>query len=111
MESIHLDSCPPIPHLVAYEFLRKYRMSREQFDSLMGLIINHPVFNQGSKGTTPGPKQDPRKQVLTLLHFLGQESATASLSGSTHFLGYGTHYKYCDRAVEAILSLRDKGVF
>ena len=111
MESIHLDSRPLIPHLVESEFLRKYRMSREQFDSLMGLIVNHPVFNQGGKATTPGPKQDPRKQVLTLLHFLGQESATAALSRSTHFLGYGTHYKYCNRAVEAILSLRDKVVF
>ena len=99
-----------IPHLGESEFRRKYCMDRDQFESLMGLIIDHPVFNQSS--TTRGRPQVPaRNQVLTLLHFLGQESCTAALSRGTHFIGYGTHYLYCDRVVEAICSLRDKVVF
>ena len=93
------------------EFRRKYCMSRHQFEALMGLIIDHPVFNGSDEAYKPGRKQkSPRDQVMTLLHFLGQEGGTAALSRATHFIGYGSHYLYCNRAVKAILSLRDKVV-
>ena len=111
MESRRNQISHRIPHLQESEFLRKYRMTRVQFDSLLGLIVDHPVFNQGIKSSTPGRSQVPKNQLMVLLNFLGQESCTAALTRSTHFTGYGTMYLFCDRVVEAICSLRDKVVF
>ena len=96
-----------VKYLGPQEFLRKYRMYPEEFNRLLDLVKDHPVFSPGSRG----PKQDPREQILTLLHYLGQPGSSVATSRASHFIGYGTHYLFLDRAVDAICALREKVVF
>ena len=97
-------------HLTDAEFLKKYRMSRDSFDSLLNMVECHPVFDPVTGDKRCGPCQSPRDQLLTLLHFLGREGSCASGTKNTLFIGYGTHYLYVRRAIEAIRSLRDEVV-
>ena len=94
-------------HLGPDEFLKKYRMYPDEFKSLLALLEDHPVFSGGSRG----PKQCPKEQLMLLLHFLGQPGCSARTNRSSHFIGYGTHYNFLERAVEAVCSLREQVVF
>ena len=47
---------------------------------------------------------------MTLLNFLGCEGHNALTTRFVFFTGYGSHYLYCDRMVEAICSMRDQVV-
>ena len=82
-------------------------MYPDEFKSLLALVEDHPVFSGGSRG----PKQCPKEQLMLLLHFLGQPGCSASTNRSSHFIGYGTHYNFLERAVEAVCSLREQAVF
>ena len=90
------------------EFLRTYRMSRENFVSLHGLIKNHPVFKSRSGRYSRNSQNRSEHQLLTLLHYLGHNSMTAFTTREVFHMGYGTHYLYVARAAEAIGSLRDQ---
>jgi hypothetical protein len=64
--------------LTEEEFLQKYRMSRESFSKLVGLIKDHPVFEPKSKGR----KQTPvAHQLMVFLRYLGTEGTGATNSG------------------------------
>ena len=95
------------PHLNEAEYRRKYRMSRKNVNKLTNLIKTHPVFYQRR-----GRKQSSVKmQLMTLLSVLGQEESSGARTRDMFGTGYGTHYNYCSRVVEAICSLREKVVY
>ena len=85
-------------------------MSRGGFDRLLNLIKNHPVFGDPDRKTN-GRRQHPRNELLVLLSYLGQQIGSGSKTRNTFFIGYGTHFLYCNRVVESICSLRDRVVF
>ena len=94
------------PHLNSAEFRIKYRMTRENFKKLLQLIKNHPVFrteNAPGRGRTQAPVE---RQLMCLLAFLGRSGGSGSTTRSMFSTGYGTHYLFNDRVVEAICSLR-----
>ena len=106
-DSILVEPHYSVPNLNHREFRAKYRMSRHNFDSLLDLIKDHPVFSpDNNKPRKYGPHQSCKNQVLTLLHFLGQEGCTSRTTRNVFHIGQGTHYLYMERAVEAICSLR-----
>lgn len=85
-------------------------MSRKNFGHLLDLIKFYPVFDRGDNTRTGGATQDPKSQLLVLLHFLWTEEFNALTTRSTHFVGYGTHYLYMKRDVTTIRSLKDSVV-
>jgi DDE superfamily endonuclease len=98
------------PWLTEMEFRQKYRMTRESFDSILGMIKKHPVFTEHEgKGS---PQAAPEHQLMLLLKFLGTEGTGASNPDlRTMFrIGRGTANLYRNRAMIAIRSLRDKAV-
>ena len=87
------------------EFLERCRMARDNFRALHELVKNHPVFNN-AKSKYPGRSES---HLCTLLHFLGHRGVNADSTHHALFVGYGTHYNYIMRAVEAVCSLRKNG--
>ena len=85
-------------------------MSRGSFDRLLDLIKNHPVFGDPDRKSN-GRRCHPHNELLVLLSYLGQQIGSGSKTRNTFFIGYGTHFLYCNRVVEAICSLRDRVVF
>jgi DDE superfamily endonuclease len=55
--------------LTENEFRQKYRVSRKSFDTLLGLVKNHPVFLTSSK--TGHPQASPATQLMIFLKYLG----------------------------------------
>ena len=87
-------------------------MTRENFERLHGLIKNHPVFGPTkTERKRPGPKTDTTLQLMTLLHYLGHHSITASATRGVFMVGYGTRYFYIRRPAKAIASLRHEVVY
>ena len=94
------------PRLNDYEFLGKYRMSRDAFAALLALIEDDPVFH---KYTERGRPQRPVKyQLLTTLKAFGGEGAAFSSPNLREIFGNGrgTNLVYIRCVVEAI---RNKG--
>ncbi|KAL7538614.1 hypothetical protein ACHAWF_010854 [Thalassiosira exigua] len=87
------------------EFLRKYRMSREQLDAVTELIANHGVFEKQKKGRA---QADVKYQLMVLLHFVGREGETNESQRNTFHISRGACEKYRDRCVTALCSMRDK---
>ena len=54
-----------VPFLTDDEFLQKYRMSRDSFNELVGLIKDHVVFKRGRRGPKQAP---PEYQLKTPCH-------------------------------------------
>lgn len=97
----------PLPFLTDNEFLHKYRMSRDSFNELVGLIKDHEVFKRGRRG----PKQmPPEYQLMVFLKYIGTEGAGSSNPDlrNTFRVGRGTIDVYKKRVVKAIRSLRDR---
>jgi hypothetical protein len=87
------------------EFKRKYRCSREAFDKIVDKIKDHDVFKPGARG----PSQELVKhQLMTLLHFLGNEAESNSKQRDVFKVGYGCTEEYRNRAVTALNSLRNE---
>jgi DDE superfamily endonuclease len=96
-----------LPWLTDEEFLQKYRMSRESFSRLVGLIQDHPVFNPDSRTQ----KQTPvAHQLMVFLRYIGSEGTGATASGQrqTFAIGHGTSDLFRKRVTRAILSLRQQ---
>ena len=77
-------------------------MARDNFRALHELLKNHPVFNN-AKSNYPGRSES---HLLTLMHFIGHRCINAHITNHALFVGYGTHYNYIMKAVEAVCSLQ-----
>jgi hypothetical protein len=91
-----------LPWLTESEFQQKYRVTRDSFDIILGLIKDHPVFTD-TKGT--GRKQtDPACQLMTLLKYLGtQGTGGSNLDLRSIFkIGRGTAHLFRNRAMVAL---------
>jgi hypothetical protein len=87
------------------DFKRKYRCSRESLDKITDKIKGHDVFKPGKRG----PKQMPVKyQLMTLLHFLGNEAESNSKQRDTFKISSGSTEEYRNRVVTALNSLRNE---
>ena len=88
------------------EFLQKYRMSRSSFHTLVELIEDHPVFEQGKRGP---PQAPPAHQLMVLLKYLGTQGSGGSNPDLRNLfrLGRGSSDLYKQRAYDSILSLSD----
>jgi DDE superfamily endonuclease len=87
------------------EFLGQYRMEREKFDALVLLIEDNDIFQT----YTNKPQAPPAHQLLVLLKYLGNAgSGSNNPSLRSHFkIGRGTVQLYRERAMKAVLQLRD----
>ena len=72
-----------IPFLTDDEFLQKYRMSRESFKELVGLIKDHEIFKRGRRGPKQAP---PEYQLMVFLKYIGTEGCGSSTRYSTQLL-------------------------
>ena len=83
------------------EFKDKYRMTRSSFWLIVGLIKDHPVFQQGGRGRKQAPVEH---QLMTFLCFVGTEGNGMSdrRARGVFRLGKGTVTVYKDRVVKAI---------
>jgi DDE superfamily endonuclease len=107
------DDGAPAPWLSPKEFLHKYRMTRESFDTILKLIENHPVFTKANP-SGPGRPQGPvAHQLMVLLRYLGTEGGGGcNQSLRNHFgIGRGTVENFKRRVVKAIMSLRKDVIF
>jgi hypothetical protein len=105
-----LDNVIERPWLTEEEFLQKYRMSRTSFDTLLGMVKDHPVFEKKNKsGRQQAP---PATQLMTLLKYLGTEGSGNSNLGlrDVFLIGRGTVQLYRHRAMTAVRSLRDSAI-
>jgi hypothetical protein len=96
-----------LPWLTDEEFLQKYRMSRESFSRLVGLIQDHPVFNPDSRTR----KQiSVAHQLMVFLRYIGSEGTGATASGQhqTFAIGHGTSDLFRKRVTRTILLLRQQ---
>jgi DDE superfamily endonuclease len=98
------------PWLTEDKFRQKYRVSRKLFDTLLGLIKNHPVFLSSSK--TGRPQASPATQLMILLKYLGTGGSGNSNPDlrDVFIVGRGTVQLYRDRAMTAVLSLRKQAI-
>lgn len=92
------------PWLSDDEFLRKYRMSRKNFEAVVEKIKDHEVFNSQVKRRKQKP---PSYQLLVFLKYVGTEGSGASNANQrcTFGIGYGTAALYRDRVTKALRSL------
>lgn len=92
-----------LPWLTDVEFLSAYRMSRQAFHRLVGIIKHHKVFQASRRGSRQFPVE---QQLLTLLHYLSVPASSASGARTrNHFhISYGAKDLYVNRCVEAIRS-------
>jgi hypothetical protein len=98
------------PWLTESEFRQKYRLTRQSFDTILGMIQQHPVF---TKTTKKGPDQNPPAfQLMVLLKYLGTEGTGASNLDlwQIYRIGRGTGTLYQNRAMLAIRNLRDRAI-
>ena len=101
------DQRGEVPFLTDDEFLQKYRMSRESFNELVGLIKDHVVFKRGRRGPKQAP---PEYQLMVFLKYIGTEGSGSSNADLRNIfrIGRGTNDLYKKRDVKAIRSLRDR---
>ena len=101
------DQRGEVPFLTDDEFLQKYRMSRESFNELVGLIKDHEVFKRGRRGPKQAP---PEYQLMVFLKYIGTEGSGSSNADLRNIfrIGRGTNDLYKKRDVKAIRSLRDR---
>ena len=101
------DNSPP--WLTDEEFLQKYRMHRENFLQLVGLVKDHPVFQSGIY-----KKQSPAEwQLLVFCFFIGRSDngASAPQMRNTFGISRGTANNYKKRSCIAIRSLKEALVY
>jgi hypothetical protein len=98
------------PWLTEEEFTQKYRMSRKSFDTLLGLVQDHPVFQK--KNPMGRYQAPPASQLMILLKFLGTEGSGSSNLGLREVfkIGRGTVQLYRTRAMTAARSLREDAI-
>jgi hypothetical protein len=90
------------------DFLQKYRMTQESFNSLTEMIENHAVF-QNRKGR--GKKQSPaRNQLACFLRYVGSEGSACSNAGMRQAFrfGRGTFPNFLKRWCTAIRSVKEQ---
>jgi hypothetical protein len=99
-----------IPWLTECEFQQKYRLTRQSFDVILGMIKDHPQFTQHKK--VGRPQAPPENQLMVLLKYLGTEGGGASNSDlrNLYYIGRGTANLYKKRTMLAIRSLLDKAI-
>ena len=91
------------------EFLRLFRCSRDHFGRILDMIRDH-----NSMKSTGRHKLHPELMLLVTLKFLGSEGNAASADRVKEGLGIkgkGTVQNYCDRTIEALLSLEKTTLF
>lgn len=88
------------------EFLNEFRMNRECFYSLLNLL-------QNSGRESEDYKKVEDVHLLTLLRFLGSVGSASSYThiGCSLGIGYGSVRNYMNRAIDAILRLKNKTIF
>jgi len=89
------------------EFRQKYRLSKESFKELVGLIKDDPVFVKKGRGRRQKP---PAYQLAVLLKYMGTEGSGGSNPDMRNLfhIGRGSAEKYQDRAVTAVHNLRSR---
>jgi hypothetical protein len=94
-----------LPWLTESEFVHKYRVSRKNFQRILLLIEDHPVFYPTEKR---GNKQAPvMHQLMVFLRFVGTGDSQSDQRLVFH-IGYGTTGLYRDRVTKALRSLKDR---
>lgn len=88
------------------EFLTKFRMSRDSFGKLLGMIENHEVFQVRNDKRRQTPVSH---QLMVFLHYLGHGCGNQQLR-QLFGLGHGTATLFKTRCVKAIRSLREQAI-
>lgn len=93
-----------VPWMNDTEFLSQFRMKREDFDVLVGLIEHDEIFRSNNNNT----QAPPAHQLLVLLKYLGTSASGANNPSLRNMfkIGRGTVQLYRDRALHAVLQLR-----
>jgi hypothetical protein len=110
-DSVEVTEGEDIPWLTEDEFRQKYRVSKQSFQELYGLIKDDPVFS--ARGGKTGRKQaHPAFQLAVLLKYLGTEgSGNSNPDLRNQFrIGRGTTKLWRDRARVAVRRLRNQAL-
>ena len=83
-------------------------MSRVNFSKLVGLIKNHPVFEE--KQITGIKMASVAEHVMTFLNYIGGRMNNGATTRDSFGIGYDTHFVYCDRVAVSLSSLRKEVV-
>jgi len=83
---------------------KKYRMSRRLLDEVTKRIQDNDVFTEQNKGPN---QREVKHQLMVLLQFLGKEGECNASQRNTFKISAGSCQKYRERAVEALVSIRD----
>ena len=82
-------------------FLSFFRMTRESFTKLAGLIGNDPIFYNNSHN----PQVSPILQLATCLYFLGAYGSSTVRGAAQLGIGEGTAHLYCQRCLIALVRM------
>ena len=92
------------------EFLFHFRMSRDCFWKLVGLIEDHPNFHKKNSDSRGNPPKPASQQLLVLLKYIGSDGNSASSVSLGTFFGIasGTVDSCKESALDAVLTLEDR---
>ena len=91
------------------EFLHLFRVSRRHFNKILDKIRDHHRMKSSGNFVL-----QPELMLLTALKYLGSEGNSGCplrLKAELGIQGKGTLQRYCDRAIDALLSLEEEVLF